>query len=99
MEIYKRVLSTMPQMFSTNEYKKRLRKLAESPRDVNSGRHVAFIKAECDRISNRMYVKRPKEQLTLEPVSKPVITEDMAVELLKSLGYKLLKPVKDWVEI
>ena len=100
MEIYQRVLSTMPQIFSTNEYLQSLKKEASSPTDVNRTKYLSFIKKECRKVSNRTYVKKPKEvQLSLEPVSQPVITEDMAVELLKNLGYKVLKPIKDWVEI
>jgi len=100
MEIYQRVLSNMPQIFSTNEYLQSLKKTATSPSDVNRSKYLSFIKKECRKVSNRTYVKKPKEsQLTLEPVNQPVITEEMAVELLKNLGYKVLKPVKDWVEI
>lgn len=90
----------MPQIFSTNEYLQSLKKTATSPADVNRSKYLSFIKKECRKVSNRTYVKKPKEvQLSLEPVSQPVITEDMAVELLKNLGYKVLKPIKDWVEI
>jgi hypothetical protein len=90
----------MPQIFSTNEYLQSLKKTATSPSDVNRSKYLSFIKKECRKVSNRTYVKKPKEsQLTLEPVNQPVITEEMAVELLKNLGYKVLKPVKDWVEI
>lgn len=100
MEIYQRVLSTMPQIFSTNEYLQSLKKEASSPSDVNRAKYLSFIKKECRKVSNRTYVKKPKEvQLSLEPISQPVITEDMAVELLKNLGYKVFKPIKDWVEI
>jgi hypothetical protein len=100
MEIYQRVLGNMPQVFSTNEYLQSLKREASSPNDVNRSKYLSFIKKECRKVSNRTYIKRPKEvQLYLEPINQTVITEDMAVELLKNLGYKVLKPVKDWVEI
>jgi hypothetical protein len=99
MEIYQRVLSTMPQIFSTNEYLQSLKKTATSPADVNRSKYLSFIKKECRKVSNRTYVKPRESQLTLEPVNQQVITEAMAVELLKNLGYKLMKPVKDWVEV
>jgi hypothetical protein len=36
----------------------------------------------------------------LEPkVEEKILNEQNATELLKSLGYKVLKPVKEWVEI
>jgi hypothetical protein len=102
MEIYERVLSTMPQMFSTNQYLVRLKRVATSQDDVSGGKHIKFIKNECHRVSNRTYMKRPKPvQLELEQqvVEQPVLNEHNATELLKSLGYKVLKPIKDWVEI
>lgn len=99
MEIYQRVLKTMPQIFSTNEYLESLKKTATSPADVNRSKYLSFIKKECRKVSNRTYVKPKETQLTLEPVNQPVITEETAVEFLKNLGYKVLKPIKDWVEI
>jgi hypothetical protein len=91
----------MPQMFSTNQYLERLKRVASNPKDVKSGKHMDFIKSECHRVSNRTYMKRPKEvQLVLETVSEEkILNEQNAAELLKSLGYKILKPIKEWVEI
>lgn len=106
MEIYQRVLSTMPQMFSTNQYLERLKRVASNPKDVKSGRHIEFIKNECHKVSNRTYVKRPKEiEIEFEPqVTKNFVVkesvalnEQNAVEFLKNLGYKVLKP--NWTEI
>lgn len=99
MEIYQRVLRTMPQIFSTNEYLESLKKTATSPADVNRSKYLSFIKKECRKVSNRTYVKPKETQLTLDPVNQPVITEETAVEFLKKLGYKILKPVNEWVEI
>lgn len=101
MEVYQRVLSTMPQTFSTNQYLERLKTVSSNEQEVRSGKHVAFIKSECHKLSNRTYMKLPKQmQLMLESrVDQPVLNEQNAADLLKSLGYKLLKPVKDWVEI
>jgi hypothetical protein len=99
MEIYQRVLRTMPQIFSTNEYLESLKKTATSPADVNRSKYLSFIKKECRKVSNRTYVKPKETQLSLETVNQPVITEETAVEFLKNLGYKVLKPIKDWVEI
>jgi len=101
MEVYQRVLSSMPQMFSTNQYLERLKRVASNPKDVKGGKHMEFIKSECHRVSNRTYMKKPKEvQLVLEPkVEEKILNEQNATELLKSLGYKILKPVKEWVEI
>lgn len=99
MEIYQRVLSTMPQMFSTNEYLDRLKKVASDPKDVISGKHIEFIKSECRKVSNRTYVKRQKEvQLEISTeANQPVLNEQNAAELLKSLNYKVFKP--NWTEI
>jgi hypothetical protein len=101
MEVYQRVLSSMPQMFSTNQYLERLKRVANSQDDVSGGKHIKFIKKECHRVSNRTYMKIPKEvQLVLEPrVEEKILNEQNATDLLKSLGYKVLKPIKDWVEI
>lgn len=99
MEIYHRVLRTMPQIFSTNEYLESLKKTATSPEDVNRSKYLSFIKKECRKVSNRTYVKPKETQLSLEPVNQPVITEETAIELLKRLGYKVLKPTNEWVEI
>ena len=89
----------MPQIFSTNEYLESLKKTATSPADVNRSKYLSFIKKECRKVSNRTYVKPKETQLSLEPVNQPVITEETAIDFLKNLGYKVLKPIKDWVEI
>jgi hypothetical protein len=102
MEIYQRVLSTMPQMFSTNEYLEKLKTVASNQKQVTSGKHIDFLKNQCHKVSNRTYIKRTKEvQLSIDPqvVSNDsnLLNEQNAVEYLKTLGYKVLKP--NWVEL
>ena len=73
LEEFDIVLSEMPKQFSTNEFILNLRELGVSESVINSQIHIDYLLKKCDRISNRLFIK--KESIDGYKILKPTYTE------------------------
>jgi hypothetical protein len=96
MEILKKTLSEMSSTFSSNEFSKQAQKNGLSKREINNGVIASFLHRNAVQLETRR-MWRKKDGLSSEKEKSDKIKE--AIDLLKSNGYKVLKPVIDWVEI
>ena len=96
MEILKKTLSEMNFTFSSNEFSKKAQKNGLSKQEVNNGVIALFLHRNAVQGETRR-MWRKHNGLTSDKQKSDKIME--AIDLLKSNGYKILKPVSDWVEL
>lgn len=92
MKNLEKTLSQMGNYFSSNEFSEQARDNGVSERQIKNGAIATFLHenaVQCE--TRRMWRKKTINK------SEYRITE--AIELLKSHGYKVLKPVSEWVEL
>lgn len=98
MEKLIRTLEQMDVVFSSNEFAKQAKKNGLTQREIEMGCIRKFLIQHAYRKdSKRMWEKRYR--LHVQPTISDAITENDAIELLKSKGYRVMKPVSEWVEI
>ena len=96
MDILKKTLDEMNFSFSSNEFCKKARKNGLSKREVDNGVIAFFLhKNAVQGYTRRMW--RKHNGLTSDKKLSDKIME--AIDLLKSNGYKVLKPVTDWIDV
>jgi len=98
MEILEKVMEKMPTHFSSNEFVKKAVKLGLANVYRTNGTIIRFLhKNAIQTTSRKMWMKRddPKEQ------SRISFDDEIlrAIDLLKSKGYKIMKPVSEWQEL
>jgi hypothetical protein len=96
MEILKKTLSEMNFSFSSNEFSKRAKKNGLSKMEIANGAIAMFLHRNAVQGETRR-MWRKHNGILLETPKTDQIME--AIALLKSQGYKVLKPVSDWVEL
>lgn len=104
MELLTKTLDQMNLEFSSNEFSRQALKNGLSKRTIDKGIMRDFLVRNCHRgDTKRMWVKKYNTH-TIEwktPIHDSVVNDPIqdAIELLKSKGYRVMKPVSEWVEI
>lgn len=105
MEILLEVLNEMPRYFSSNQFCKVAREHGYPDWEIERDKHVNFLSMNCTRDihSNRMWYKKTTHiQNSIvfnDQIKQDVNTVDEAIRILKAEGYKVMKPVTEFVEL
>jgi uncharacterized protein YnzC (UPF0291/DUF896 family) len=93
MNILEQTLRQMPSRFSSNEFAKRAKRNGLTTREIQNGLVSHYLRNETIRDgSKRMWKKK-------DVVSQEYNKTEECIKHLKNLGYKILKPVNEWVEL
>jgi hypothetical protein len=103
-------LEKMPSTFSSNKFSKKCVQLGFNKELIPSGVMNRFLHKNCEQLgSRRTWIKKPivnnTKQQTIAPSNSSINTnnsltiEQEAIELLKSLGYRISKQVIEWQEV
>ena len=96
MDIFEKTLSEMNFTFSSNEFSKRARKNGLSKQEISNGAIALFLHRNAvQKGSRRMWVKHNGHNSDKQKHDNVLD----AINLLKSLGFKVLKRVTDWIEV
>ena len=92
MEILEKTMNEMPNSFTSNEFNKMAVKNGYPAKNLKRKGLANFIRKYADNAydGSKTWVKRVK--------NNGVISEEKMIEYLKSKGYKVMKPVNEWVE-
>lgn len=94
MNAFNKTLQEMNNEFTSNEFSLRARENGATEASIVSGRMFNFLLSNTYRDGKRLW--RKKKAVNFE---KDTNDEEKAVALLKSLNYKILKPVSEWKEV
>jgi hypothetical protein len=108
-DVLTRALAKMPVTFSSTDFINECVDMG-FPYDVLSRTNMVapFLKDNTHRVSKRIWSKGPLAHLSpvkevVEPrkteVAPKAMSETECVDFLKARGYKIMKPVSDWVEL
>ena len=98
MESLQRALNDMPNQFSSNEFSKNAKKYGLTQREVLDGVCARFLHRNAVQLSTkRMW--RKKNTSNLFAMDNADDQVQYAISLLKSKGYKVLKPVTEYQEL
>jgi hypothetical protein len=103
-------LEKMPITFSSNKFSKKCQQLGLNKELIPSGVLNRYLHKNCEQLgSRRTWMKKPilnnTRQLTINTSNSSINTnnsstnEQQAIELLKSLGYRITKQVIEWQEV
>lgn len=94
MLILEKTMYEMPNSFTSNEFNKRAIKNGYPTKNLKGKGLASFIRKYADNAykGSKTWVKRDKNKNT------GIISEPEMIEYLKSKGYKIMKPVNEWVE-
>lgn len=92
MLILEKTIAEMPNSFTSNEFNKRAIKNGYPAKRLKGKGLSSFIRKYADNAyeGSKTWVKRYK--------TKNIISENEMIEYLKSKGYKIMKPVNEWIE-
>ena len=90
--ILEKTMNEMPNSFTSNEFNKRAIKNGYPARSLRKKGLASFIRKYADNAydGSKTWVKKPTEEF--------VMTDEEMVKHLKNKGYKIWKPVTDWIE-
>jgi len=101
--ILTKTLNQMPFYFSSNAFTKKAMANGLPKNFVHNAECNRFLYANCNRHGRRQWSKKleVKEKPTeiLHQDNSKLLNEENAIALLKSLGYKILKPKTEFVEL
>ena len=101
MDILEKTLNQMPSVFSSNHFSTKAQKNGLSKIQVNAGAISFFLHKNAEQMSTRRMWHK-KHFFTSSPiVAKENITDKIsdAIKLLKENGYKVMKPINEWIEL
>ena len=90
MESLQKALNDMPNYFSSNQFSRKAKRYGLTTRQVQDGVCAQFLHQNCIQMDTKRTWS--KSQTTDNDISK-------AISLLKSKGYKVLKPVTEYQEL
>jgi hypothetical protein len=96
MNILQQTLKEMNHSFSSNEFSKKAQKNGLSKQEINSGAISYFLHSNAVQGNTRRRWRK-HDGLTSDKNTSDKIMD--AIYFLKSHGYKVFKPVSDWIEI
>ena len=86
----------MPEIFTSNTFCKQAAKKGVSDRIIQDGYAAKFLKETCIQYETR---RTWKKQVTSDQLFLPVDKLAESINYLKSLGYKVMKPVNTFEEV
>lgn len=100
-EILDSILQKMPLEFSSNEFTKMAKRYGISQKQIDRGIIANYLKLNAMRNneSRRMYSKKQKSVDLFQEFHSQNTDIQKAIDLLKSNGYKIMKPVNEYVEV
>ena len=96
MDILNKTLSEMKFTFSSNEFSKKAKKNGLSKQEVNNGVIALFLHRNAVQADTRRMWRKHNEITSDKHKSDEIMR---AIDLLKANGYRILKPVSDWMEL
>jgi len=109
VEFYSKAMSSMPFIFSSHKFLGKLRKTGIRKEEIKSDYHLSFLIDNSERINKFLWRKKEGQiQIPLQvtekiapapaPVTtKPELSDEEMINILKGKGYKVLKPT--WNEL
>jgi len=94
MKELKRALNEMPEKFSSNEFAGLARRYGITGKQIKNKVANKFLLQNCIQINQKSWAKKNTNSLFENKHQ-----EEEAVLLLKSLGYKVYKPVTEYQEL
>ena len=104
-EILNNTLNQMDNVFTSNLFAKVAEKNGITRKEIEYDCIASFLKQKCKRFeTNRKWVKNNFNNNEKKSITKNKIKSDEdiineAIEILKLNGYRILKPISDWVEL
>jgi SOS-response transcriptional repressor LexA len=92
MILLHQVLDKMPQRFSSNQFSIKAQKMGLSKQEVANGTIGLFLHQHSIQSTTRRMWEKNNDKKT-----KTTIEE--AIDLLKRNGYKIMKPISEYVEV
>ena len=93
-ETMQRALNKMSEKFSSNEFASLIRQYGMTDKQIKNKVANKFLLQNCIQINRKSWAKKDNDSLFSNKHQ-----EEQAVLLLKSLGYKILKPVTEYQEL
>jgi hypothetical protein len=94
-EQFKATLNKMGKVFTTRDFAKAGKRFGITQDDVSYGRVFLFLIESCTRVNRQTWERRDEQRQILFDVEAPntasQLTEQSAIQLLKSLGYKIMR--------
>jgi peptidyl-tRNA hydrolase len=98
MEILNQTLRQMPKYFSSNEFSDVAKRKGLTKRQIASGVIASYLHINAIQgATRRSWRKMDVEKINIGSNKEDEI--DLAINLLKSNGYKITKKVEQWIEI
>ena len=90
--ILEKTIKEMPNSFTSNEFNKRAVKNGYPAKNLKRKGLSNFIKKYADNayVGSKTWVKKNQNQAKM--------TDEDMIKHLKNKGYKIMKPVNDWIE-
>jgi hypothetical protein len=103
MTLLHKTLSEMPNVFTSNEFNKKAVTNGYSKTQLQKKGLGTWLKKYCDNMygGSKTWVKKEFKDKKHKPdlySSDNKISEEQLINYLKSKGYKVMKPVNEWVE-
>ena len=93
-----RALNEMPNVFSSNEFGTHTKRYGVTKKQINAGVLAKFLHRNAVQLSSkRMWRKKNPDNLFSMDNADDQVQD--AIKLLKSLGYRVLKPVTEYQEL
>lgn len=97
MNILDKTFNEMNYTFSSNEFSRKAKKYGINQFQINSGLLASYLHQNAKQLhSKRMWVKNNISNFDNKNDSLSI---DEAINILKKNGYKVMKPINEWVEI
>jgi hypothetical protein len=96
-EILHKTLSEMNYVFSSNEFSKLARHYGISNHLVHRGVLASFLHRNARQMESRRMWTKLDGQIHHKEQSTDKLSD--AISLLKQNGYKIMKPINDWIEL
>jgi len=96
-EILHKTLSEMNYVFSSNEFSKLARHYGISNDLVHRGVLASFLHRNARQMESRRMWTKLNGQIPHKEQSTDKLSD--AISLLKQNGYKIMKPINDWIEL
>jgi len=96
MDILQKTLDEMEFSFSSNQFSKKARKNGLSKQEISNGIIAIFLHRNAIQGNTRRMWRKSN---TLDSPKKIEDKIAEAIDLLKSSGYKILKPINEWIEL
>ena len=96
-DILEKTLTKMRVRFTSNEFCDTARKLGLTKNDIDQGSAVSFLRENAIQSEESRRTWNKKSLIKVD--STNLTSEQTAIELLKLLGYKIMKRTSEWLEV